>query len=77
MQKSIIPASFLSVAYNADIPIIEIENRLYLIREKKNQKINSSSHLHSLFFGSKTTGTLQTVRLEKITVDPDYYSSYE
>lgn len=74
MQKAIIPASFLSVAFSKGINLLNSEENMFIIREETQQR--TSSNLYALFFGH-TKKTSEPLNNELNTSEPDYFSSYE
>jgi hypothetical protein len=74
MQKAIVPASFLSVAFSKGVNMLNSEENMFIIREDTQQR--SGSNLYLLFFAnSKKTDT--PLSNEQISSEPDYFSSYE
>lgn len=74
MQKAIIPASFLSVAFSKGINLLNSEENMFIIREDTQQR--SGSNLYKLFFAnSKKTTEAHTD--DQNPSEPDYFSSYE
>jgi hypothetical protein len=77
MQKALIPATFLTVAFPAGKTILQQDNYLYVIREQE-QLITKASHLHSLFFEREASKQQRSNSIQELTTaDPTYYSSYE
>ena len=73
MKTAIIPASFLSVAFPVERKLLRTDNSLFIIRE---ESINESSRLYSLFFGALQKQTAK-VKTETVDTEPDYYNNYE
>jgi hypothetical protein len=74
MQKAIVPASFLSVAFSKGVNLLNSEENMFIIRE--DTQLRTGSNLYKLFFAnSNKTDTPLTN--EQSPSEPDYFSSYE
>lgn len=74
MQKAIIPASFLSVAFSKGSNLLNSEENMFVIREDTQQR--SSSNLYALFFANSKKTVIPLIN-EQNPSEPDYFSSYE
>lgn len=78
MQKTLVPATFLTAVLKADKTIIKSEDHLYVIREAEKNTASKVSYLHSLFFGNEQRKQNRSSTMQElISADPNYYSSYE
>ena len=74
MQKAIVPASFLSVAFSKGINLLNSEENMFIIREDTQQR--TGSNLYKLFFANSKKIT-ETITNDLNPAEPDYFSSYE
>lgn len=72
MQKAIVPAALLTVAFQKEN--VSVKKQYELIAVKGN---TTASHLYSLFFGARQRTTHEPILADNRAGEPDYYSSYE
>jgi hypothetical protein len=72
MQKAIVPAALLTVAFQKENAPVKKQYELKAVKGKA-----SASHLYSLFFGAKHWTIHESIPADNREGEPDYYSSYE
>ena len=73
MRNTLIPASFLAVAFATDKKMLKTGNEVFVIREEEN---TAASRLYRLFFNEQLSA-VKPILHEDLIADTDYYSSYE
>lgn len=72
MQKTIVPAALLTLAFQKENAPVNKQYELKAVKGK-----TTASHLYSLFFGTKQRTTHEPIPVDNREGEPGYYSSYE
>jgi hypothetical protein len=74
MQKAIVPASLLTIAFQNERSSVKKHFELNAVKEKAQA---TASHMHDMFFGARQLATDVKILPDNKAGEPDYYSSYE